>query len=171
MTSWCCMCRCRCNGEMVDHLMLHCPLAVVLWNFFFWVFDVHWVVSGCVMDMLFGWRNWFGKHYLEVWNLVPLCLMWTIWGEQNQRIFEDKANSQSQLVDCFSTSLFDWSRTWVFTFSTFVIHFIDSLSLVPHSSTLVITQPSCVHTLCTWSGSSFINIYIFYLYKKNKNNE
>ena len=93
MTSWCCMCRCRCNGETVDHLMLHCPLAVVLWNFFFWVFDVHWVVSGCVMDMLFGWRNWFGKHYLEVWNLVPLCLMWTIWGEQNQRIFEDKANS------------------------------------------------------------------------------
>ena len=61
--------------------------------FCFWVFDVHWVVSGCVMDMSFGWRNWFGKHYLEVWNLVPLCLMWTIWGEQNQRIFEDKANS------------------------------------------------------------------------------
>jgi hypothetical protein len=55
--------------------MLHCPIAVVLWNFAFRAFVVKWVSLGCVMDMLFGWRNWFGKHCLDVWKLIPLCLM------------------------------------------------------------------------------------------------
>ena len=32
--------------------------------------------SGCdllekVIDLLFGWKNWVGKHSLDVWNMVP----------------------------------------------------------------------------------------------------
>ena len=80
LTSWCCIC--GCNGETVNHLMLHCPVAAVLWNFVLRTFGVKWVSSGCVMGMLFGWRNWFGKHSSKVWNLVTLCLMWTIWAKE-----------------------------------------------------------------------------------------
>ena len=105
--------------------MLHCPIAVVLWNFAFRAFVVNWVSLGCVMDMLFGWRNWFGKHCLDVWKLIHLCLMWTIWGERNRCIFYDTAKSESQLVDCFIKSLFDWSRAQGFTFSNFFAQFID----------------------------------------------
>ena len=38
---------------------------------------------------MLGWRNWVGKHSLAFWNMVSLCLMWTIWGERNQHTFED----------------------------------------------------------------------------------
>ena len=24
-----------------------------------------------VVDLLFGWRNWVGKHSLDVWNMFP----------------------------------------------------------------------------------------------------
>ena len=41
-------------------------------------------VTEKVIDLLFGWRNWVGKHSLDIWNLVPLCLMWTIWHEWNR---------------------------------------------------------------------------------------
>jgi hypothetical protein len=68
MTSWCYMY--RCNGESVDHL-LHCLLAGVLWNFVFCSLGIQWVLSGQVVDVLFGWRNIFGKHSSDVWNLVP----------------------------------------------------------------------------------------------------
>ena len=122
----------------MDHLMLHCPIAVILWNLVLRPFEVKWVSLGCVMDMLFGLGNWFGKHCSDVWNLVPLCLMWTIWGEQNWCIFYDTANSESQLVDCFIKSLFDWSRAQGFTSSIYVTQFIDSLSSESHSYTLVI---------------------------------
>lgn len=30
-----------------------------------------------VMEVLFGWNNWFGKHCSSlVWAMVPLFLMW-----------------------------------------------------------------------------------------------
>ena len=54
-----------------------------------------------VVDLLFGWRNWFRNHEYDVWNLVPLCLMWTIWKERNSRIFKDKASSMDKLKGAF----------------------------------------------------------------------
>ena len=48
-----------------------------------------------VIDLLFGWYNWFGKHSSGVWNLVPLCLMWRLWQERNRQIFEGLEKSTS----------------------------------------------------------------------------
>uniref|UniRef100_A0A2N9H909 Reverse transcriptase zinc-binding domain-containing protein n=1 Tax=Fagus sylvatica TaxID=28930 RepID=A0A2N9H909_FAGSY len=73
MVDWCCLC--RCNDENVAHLLLHCPVARELWSYVFRLFGVDWVISGSILDHLAGWRNWFGKHYSEVWNLVPTCVM------------------------------------------------------------------------------------------------
>jgi hypothetical protein len=42
MVGWCSMC--RCNGETVDHLLLHCPVARELWSFVFRLFGVDWVI-------------------------------------------------------------------------------------------------------------------------------
>ena len=60
MASWCCMC--RCSGESVDHLLIHCPVAGVLCNFVFCSFEIHWLLSERVVDVLNGWRNMLGRH-------------------------------------------------------------------------------------------------------------
>ena len=59
MVAWCCMC--KCSGESVDHLLLHCGVAREVWNFIIRSFGVSWVLPERVMDLLFGWRNWWGK--------------------------------------------------------------------------------------------------------------
>ena len=79
------------------------------------------------MDLLFRWRNWFGKHDSCDWNLYPLCLMWTLWTARNSRAFEDKAITTDHLKGAFINSLFDWVRVWGFTSTTLVTHFVDSL--------------------------------------------
>ena len=43
---WCCMC--KCNGESVDHLFLHCPVAMDLWSIVFGLFGVSWVPQSVV---------------------------------------------------------------------------------------------------------------------------
>ena len=48
---------CCCDGETVDHLLLHCTLAHVLWSFVFTAFGIHWVTPRRVVDLLLGWRN------------------------------------------------------------------------------------------------------------------
>jgi hypothetical protein len=55
LAGWCCMY--RGNGQMVDHLFLHCPKVVGLWNFVFQSYGVVWVLPGQVKDLLFAWQN------------------------------------------------------------------------------------------------------------------
>ena len=124
---WCIMC--RCCGETVDSLLLHCEKAYRLWCFVFRIFGISWVPSCKVSDFHFSWWNWLGKHSSYIWNLVPLCLMWCIWKERNRQTFEDLDRSEDQLLALFSGSLFDWARDWGLTSSDSLPLFLSSLSL------------------------------------------
>ena len=124
------VCMCRCSDQIVDHLLLHCNTSFELWSFTFQSFGIQWVLSRRprrVMDLLFEWRNWFGKHDSRVWNLVPLCLMWTLWTERNSRTFEDTAITMDHLKGALVNSLFDWARVWGLMSTTLVTVFVVSL--------------------------------------------
>ena len=69
----------------------------MLFGAVFRVFGIQWVLPKWVVDLLFAHRNWFGKHSLDIWYVVPLCLMWILWRERNRQTFEDPERSISQL--------------------------------------------------------------------------
>ena len=71
-----------------------------------------------------------GKHLSQIWNLVPLCIVWCIWKERNQWTFEDLYGSGDQMLAPFSGTLFDWSRVWGLTTSDSVPSFLCPLSLL-----------------------------------------
>ena len=56
------------------------------------------------------------------------CVMWIIWREGNNRIFEDSVFSRDKLLALFATTLFDWSREWGFTSSKSITLLLDSPS-------------------------------------------
>jgi DNA segregation ATPase FtsK/SpoIIIE-like protein len=118
---------CQRDDETVDHLLLHCPAIQPLWSFVFRAFNIYWVLPRRVMDLLFGWRNCLGRHQSNIWNLAPLCLMWTVWRERNSRTFEDVKKSADQLRGSFVESLFDWSRAGGFTTANTVHDFVAVL--------------------------------------------
>ena len=122
---WCIMC--YSNGEMVDHLLLHCGKAYRLWSLVFRSFGFSWVLPRSVADTIFGWWNWLGKHLSSIWSLAPLCLMWRLWRERNRRTFEDMDGLDDQLLASFSGTLFDWSRAWRLTSRDSLPIFLSSL--------------------------------------------
>ena len=70
---WCYMCK-RC-GELVDHLLLHCPVAFELWSLVFCLFGLHWVMPHKVIELFESWQGKFGRHRnIDFWRLVPHCL-------------------------------------------------------------------------------------------------
>ena len=72
----CCMC--HCNEETVDHLLLHCPVAHSLWVYMLQIFGIQWVMPGSVESLVYCWSYWLGKFNLDIWNMVPGCLMWIV---------------------------------------------------------------------------------------------
>ena len=90
-------------------------------------FGVMWILPKSIHALLFGWWNWLGKHSSDIWNLVPLSLMWCIWRECNWWTFENMDSLDNQLIASFSGSLFDWSRAWRLTSSESLPMFISSL--------------------------------------------
>ena len=95
LVNWCCMC--YCDGESVDHLLLHCPVTHTLWTFMRQVFGIHWVMLGSVVGLLSCWHQWIGKHNLNIWNLILGCLMWIVWQERNHRSFENMEKTLDEL--------------------------------------------------------------------------
>jgi hypothetical protein len=125
LAGWCCMC--QRDGETINHLLIHCDKAVGLWSFVFQKFGITWVLSGCVLDLLFGWYNGLGKVQSKIWNMVPLCLLWTLWCERNNRTFENSDRTDSQMQELFSNTLYDWAIAWGYSRCGSVISFLDSL--------------------------------------------
>lgn len=126
---------CWCDGEIVNHLLLHFSLGSGLWNFVFQTFGIQWVLPRRIIDLLFGWRNWLGKHNSDIWNLVPLCLMWYLWQERNRRTFEEV---DIQYPEFMSISLACYLNGLVPGIAaTSVTSFLDSLNSSPNHSLLL----------------------------------
>ncbi len=121
---WCCMC--LCSRETDDHLLLYCDVASRLWSRLFKVIGVQ--RAGMIAALLFRWWNSLGKHSSEIWNLVPLCLKWTLWQECHSCTFEDTERSWADLESAFFWTLYDWSRAWGLTHSHSILDFILSLN-------------------------------------------
>jgi len=80
---------CKRDEETVDHLLLHCPMAIELWGLVFALFGVKWVMTRKVVDLLACWQGSFGCHQsCDIWRFIPHCLMGCIWWKRNARSFE-----------------------------------------------------------------------------------
>jgi hypothetical protein len=130
LPSWCCMC------VVVVRQQTIC-FFTALWRLlygvgYFTAFGVQWVMSGTVVSLLSSWWNGLGRHSSAIWNMVPICLMWTIWKERNQHTFEDVYHLDCQILESFTSTLFEWSRTWGCTSSSSLMEFSSSLYLISH---------------------------------------
>ena len=50
-------CLCYCDGETMNHLLLHSKFSHALWSAIFEVFGIHWVMPKTISPLLFAWRN------------------------------------------------------------------------------------------------------------------
>ena len=131
---------CKRNGESVNHLLIHCPLAFDLWFMVSTLFGIHWIMPKTVVELLACWQGKFGRHRnAAIWMVVPHCLMWCIWQERNNRHFEDLERSVSDLKLFFLKTLLDWvvvlgfrsflqsMVSWTFVLYALDLYFVPNL--------------------------------------------
>ncbi|RVW63727.1 hypothetical protein CK203_052776 [Vitis vinifera] len=95
---WCILC--KGNGESIDHLFLHCPVTIGLWHRLFNLVGLIWVLQGalrtCWLLLLKLGNSLRGKTR---WQIACLTLIWMVWQERNNRIFEDKGRTEEMVWD------------------------------------------------------------------------
>jgi len=114
---------CKISGESIDHLFLHCMVAIELWRTILQMFWVEWVMSWLVKDMLRSWRGQKGNRTLiSIWRMAPLCLMWCV-------CFEDCETDLMHLKRMMLQTLFMWREKFQFMHECSYFDFIDRCSL------------------------------------------
>ena len=69
-----------------------------------------WVCPPRAKDLMLGWILLpLRKKDSKLWKAAPLCLLWAIWKERNNVIFEDDCFSLSKLMSFFLRSLCSWA--------------------------------------------------------------
>jgi hypothetical protein len=119
---------CKKDGELVDHLLLHCELAHALWSDIFSWLGLFWVVPICVFDLCACWYSTRRTRSVVVWKMVPICIFWTIWRERNIRHFEDLESSMEDILASLLHSLYLWTVAYLAPMSLSYVDFLTYFS-------------------------------------------
>jgi mannosylglycoprotein endo-beta-mannosidase len=107
LADWCFLC--RCGGESVDHVLLHCPYASGLWFHVLKILNFQWVMPEKVEGVLRCWHRSFRNPFAKtIWRMIPHCIWWCLWRERNNRCFEDCSLSLVRLQGVLLSLLFSW---------------------------------------------------------------
>jgi len=101
------------NGESVDHLLLHCDVAYALWSALFIHFGLSWVMPRRLFDLFACWWMSGRPRSAAIWKMVPICLLWCVWKEINNRCFEDLERSLEDILLLFFHTLYLWTVAFV----------------------------------------------------------
>ena len=104
---------CEDDEETIDHLLIHCSRAKMLWNLFLAITDSNWVFPLTVRQLHLAWQSAsVGKKRKRVWLTAPLCLFWTLWKERNMIAFENEAPSSHRMKSAFLFTLWSWAKLY-----------------------------------------------------------
>ena len=88
---------CKCNGESIDHLFLHCPIAMDLWAMVFSLFGASMLAR----------QIWSSSKWVYMVDCSPLLIVVSL-EERNSKCFENKERSILELKLFFFRTLMDW---------------------------------------------------------------
>ena len=103
---------CEEEEETIDHLLIHCKFAKMLWDLLLSIVGISWVFSNTVLHTLIAWQGAaVGKKRKKIWLAAPLCLFWNLWRARNRLVFENETPSVQRIKANFVTNLWSWAKT------------------------------------------------------------
>ena len=102
---------CEEDEENIDHLLIHCKFAKMLWDLILSIVGISWVFPHSVLHTLLAWQGAaVGKKSKKLWFAAPLCLFWNLWCARNKLVFENEVPSVQKIKANFVTNLWFWAK-------------------------------------------------------------
>jgi hypothetical protein len=114
-------CLCKRDEKSVDHLLLPCDVASVMWNNIFIRFGMSWVISRRVTNLFACWWKSGRLMSVAIWKMVPICILWCVWKEINLE------SSMEDILTSFFHTLYFWTVAFLsplsISFADFFVRF------------------------------------------------
>lgn len=88
---------CHTDIQTTDHLLIQCPLAERIWNFFTHTFSLL-VPPTSLVDLWDRWKPQLPSHVRAIGEIIIRIITWNIWLERNARIFNNKYSSLHTII-------------------------------------------------------------------------
>ena len=116
------------DEENIDHLLIHCKSAKMLWNLFLSIVGTSWVFPQSVLHTLLAWQGTaVGKKRKRIWLAAPLCLFWTPWRARNRLVFENEGTTDQKIKANFVSNLWAWANVYTDDKTNSVVEFLTWL--------------------------------------------
>ncbi|XP_026459358.1 uncharacterized protein LOC113360020 [Papaver somniferum] len=97
------------KDETVNHLFLHCKFASKIWDHFKEKLKLHFTMPDDFFPFLFSWNIVIPSNkQFQIWCMVSVDIVWSIWLERNSRVFTEKMNYEITVQQKIKHLLFTW---------------------------------------------------------------
>lgn len=108
---------CESSTEDVSHLFLFCPFASDIWSWWWCLWNISWVWPKSLEQALIQWvYPKKGKFFKQIWLASFQVIIWSVWRERNERIFNNKSSSPLEIKNLVLVRLCWWLKSWKIPF-------------------------------------------------------
>ncbi|OVA11126.1 hypothetical protein BVC80_1741g123 [Macleaya cordata] len=102
-------------SDWEENAFHHCPIATKIWNEMLLNINLCWVTPKNCADLIEAWKpiGMSNSKTKAITSLFPAAIMWTIWKERNNRVFEDKSEDVDKLIDQAKVTMALWVENLV----------------------------------------------------------
>ncbi|CAN1762923.1 hypothetical protein LINPERHAP1_LOCUS8598 [Linum perenne] len=100
---------CYSDAETVDHLFLRCSFASEVWSRLSSKISLHGTFSSLIEEFIQRWKDLNClSSFSSAMKVLPHALLWFLWKERNDRIFNDAYSSPCLVLRRLCILVGDW---------------------------------------------------------------
>lgn len=93
-------------------LFIHCEVSLSIWQWWCDMWGVAWSCPSLLVDLFSLWKSLVkGDFVKKVW-LSSFVIVWTLWKERNQRVFNKVSSSKEDLCRLILLRISWWIKGW-----------------------------------------------------------
>lgn len=94
----------------MEHLFVNSLFSTKIWSCFCWHSSQIGLLNLPLSDRITSWHNdGVTARGVKLWKLLPHAIIWSVWVERNQRVFNEEEKIPEQIISQIKEAVWIWN--------------------------------------------------------------